>query len=107
MPGEFPAMSTSLGGPAAPLGDVHTATGQAGTAASTGAVPPPAAMGAGATAGGPVSRVDSTWLRADPGTWSGSNTHGAAGRPGLGTGGGGCVPPGVIGHSENGKGEAR
>jgi hypothetical protein len=107
MPGEFPAMSSSLGGPAASLGDVHTATGQAGTAASTGAVPPPAAMGAGATAGGPVSRVDSTWLRAEPGTWSGSNTQGTAARPGLGTGGGGCVPPGVIGHSENGKGEAR
>lgn len=99
LPGEFPAMSTSVGASPAPVGDVHGGT------ASTGAVPPPGAIGAGSMAGGPVSRVDSTWLRADPGTWSGGN--GAAARPGLGTGGGSCAPAGVIGHSENEKGEVR
>ena len=107
LPGEFPAMSTSVGGSAAPLGDVHGGMNSASAAASTGAVPPPAAVGAGSTAGAPVSRVDSTWLRADPSTWSASNAQGAAARPGHGMGGGGCAPTGVIGHSENGKGEAR
>jgi hypothetical protein len=107
LPGEFPAMSTSVGGSAAPLGDVHAGTSSTAAAASTGAVPPPAAVGAGSMAGAPVSRVDSTWLRADPGTWSAGNTQGAAARPSHGPGGGGCAPTGVIGHSENGKGEAR
>ncbi|KJK33059.1 hypothetical protein UK23_47720 [Lentzea aerocolonigenes] len=107
LPGEFPAMSTSVGGSAAPLGDAHTGMNSSAAAASTGAVPPPAAVGAGSMAGAPVSRVDSTWLRADPGTWSASNAQGTAARPGHGTGGGGCAPAGVIGHSENGKGEAR
>ncbi|MET8760006.1 hypothetical protein [Lentzea sp. NPDC004782] len=107
LPGEFPAMSTSVGGSAAPLGDVHAGTSSTAAAASTGAVPPPAAVGAGSMAGAPVSRVDSTWLRADPGTWSAGNTQGAAARPGHGTGGGGCAPTGVIGHSENGKGDVR
>ena len=107
LPGEFPAMSTSVGGSAAPQGDVHAGMNSTAAAASTGAVPPPAAVGAGSMAGAPVPRVDSTWLRADPGTWSAGNTQGAAARPGHGTGGGGCAPAGVIGHSENGKGEAR
>ncbi|MGW4210508.1 hypothetical protein ACWEIJ_21135 [Lentzea sp. NPDC004789] len=107
LPGEFPAMSTSVGGSAAPLGDGHAGTNSTAATASTGAVPPPAAVGAGSTAGALVSRVDSTWLRADPGTWSAGNTQGAAARPGHGTGGGGCAPTGVIGHSENGKGETR
>ncbi len=100
-------MSTSVGGSATPLGDVHAGANSQAAAASTGAVPPPAAVGAGSMAGTPVSRVDSTWLRADPGTWSVGNTHGAAAKPGYGTGGGGCAPSGVIGHSENGKGETR
>lgn len=107
LPGEFPAMSTSVGGSAAPLGDVHAGTSSTAAAASTGAVPPPAAVGAGSMAGAPVSRVDSTWLRADPGTWSASNAQGVAARPGHGAGGGGCATAGVIGHSENGKGEVR
>lgn len=107
LPGEFPAMSTSVGGSAALSGDVHGGMNSTSAAASTGAVPPPAAVGAGSMAGAPVSRVDSTWLRADPGTWSASNAQGAAARPGHGMGGGGCAPTGVIGHSENGKGEAR
>ncbi|PWK85550.1 hypothetical protein C8D88_106178 [Lentzea atacamensis] len=104
LPGEFPAMSASVGGSAAPLGDVHAGMNSTAASASTGAVSPPAAVGAGSMAGAPVSRVDSTWLRADPGTWSASNAQGAAARPGHGTG---CAPTGVIGHSENGKGEAR
>lgn len=107
LPGEFPAMSTSVGGAAAPLGDVHAGTSSTAAAASTGAVPPPAAVGAGSVAGAPVSRVDSTWLRADPGTWSASNAQGVAARPGHGAGGAGCATAGVIGHSENGKGEVR
>ncbi|RAS66951.1 hypothetical protein C8D87_103290 [Lentzea atacamensis] len=107
LPGEFPAMSTSVGGSAAPLGDVHGGMNSTAASASTGAVPPPAAVGAGSMAGAPVSRVDSTWLRADPGTWSASGAQGAAAKPGHGAGGGGCVPTGVIGHSESGKGEAR
>lgn len=107
LPGEFPAMSTSVGGSAAPLGDVHAGMNSTAAAASTGAVPPPAAVGAGSMAGTPVSRVDSTWLRADPGTWSATNVQGAVARPGHLAGVGGCASTGVIGHSENGKGEAR